>query len=50
VEERIKAKIAENKELRELCGNSYSNEWLGYICVNQLGEIIDPDYITKQAP
>ena len=48
VEERIKAKIAENKELRELCGNSYSNEWLGYICVNQLGEIIDPDYITNR--
>lgn len=48
VEERIKAKIAENKELRELCGNSYSNEWLGYICVHPLGEIIDPDYITNR--
>ena len=48
VEERIKAKIAENKELRELCGNSYSNEWLGYICVDPLGEIIDPNYITNR--
>ncbi|MEL7566503.1 MAG: tyrosine-type recombinase/integrase [Dehalobacterium sp.] len=48
VEERIKAKIAENKELRELCGNSYSKEWLGYICVHPLGEIIDPDYITNR--
>lgn len=48
VEERIKAKIAENKELRELCGSSYSNEWLGYICVHPLGEIIDPDYITNR--
>ncbi|MEG6521420.1 site-specific integrase [Desulfotomaculum sp. 1211_IL3151] len=48
VEERIKAKIIENKELRELCGNSYSNEWLGYICVHPLGEIIDPDYITNR--
>lgn len=48
VEERIKAKIAENKELRELCGSSYSKEWLGYICVNPLGEIIDPDYITNR--
>lgn len=36
VEERIKAKIAENKELRELCGNSYSKEWLGYLCVHPL--------------
>lgn len=48
VEERIKAKIAENKELRELCGNSYNNEWLGYICVHPLGEIIDPDYVTNR--
>lgn len=48
VEERIKAKIAENKELKTLCGNSYSTEWLGYICVHQLGEIIDPDYITNR--
>lgn len=46
VEERVRAKIAENKELRELCGNSYNREWRGYICVHQLGEIIDPDYIT----
>jgi len=48
IEERVKAKIAENKELRLLCGNSYSREWLGYICVHQLGEIIDPDYITNR--
>ena len=48
VEERVKAKIAENKELRELCGNSYNREWLGYLCVHQLGEIIDPDYITSR--
>lgn len=48
VEERIKAKIAENKELRALCGNSYCMEWLGYLCVNPLGEILDPDYITNR--
>ncbi|TEB17120.1 putative prophage phiRv2 integrase [Pelotomaculum sp. FP] len=48
VEERIKTKIAENKELRELCGNSYSKEWLGYLCVHPLGEIIDPGYITNR--
>ena len=48
VEERIKAKIAENKELRKLCGSSYSNEWLEYLCVHPLGEIIDPGYITNR--
>jgi integrase len=48
VEERIKTKMAENEELRELCGNSYSKEWLGYLCVHPLGEIIDPNYITNR--
>ena len=48
LEERVKVKIQENKDLRELCGKSYSKEWLGYICVHQLGEIIDPDYITNR--
>lgn len=47
-EERIKAKIKENAELRKMCGNSYSREWLGYLCVHPLGEIIDPDYITNR--
>lgn len=48
VEERVKAKIAENKDLRKLCGNSYNREWIGYLCVHPLGEIIDPDYITNR--
>lgn len=48
IEERIKAKIAENRELKKLCGNSYNTEWLGYLCVHPMGEIIDPDYITNR--
>ena len=48
IEERVKAKIQENKELRKLCGNSYSNEWIGYLCLHPLGDIIDPDYVTNR--
>lgn len=48
VEQRVTAKIAENKEMRKLCGNSYCNDWIGYLCVNQLGAILDPDYITTR--
>ena len=48
VEERVKSKIQENKELRKLCGTSYGKKWLGYLCVHQMGEIIDPDYITSR--
>lgn len=46
IEERVKEKLKEIKELRALCGDSYNKEWLGYVCVHPLGEIIDPDYIT----
>jgi len=48
VEERVKEKMTEIKELRALCGSSYSTEWLGYLCVHPLGEIIDPGYITNR--
>lgn len=48
VEERIRAKIKENADLRKMCGNSYSREWLSYLCVHPMGEIIDPDYITNR--
>lgn len=48
VEERIKAKIKENADLRKMCGHSYNEDWLGYLCVHPLGEIIDPDYITNR--
>lgn len=35
------------KENKELCGNSYNQEWLEYICVDDCGNIIRPDYVTE---
>lgn len=35
------------KENKELCGNSYNKEWLEYICVDDCGNLIKPDYVTE---
>ena len=40
----LKEKQEKNKEL---CGNSYNQEWLEYICVDDCGELIRPDYVTE---
>lgn len=32
---------------RQLCGRSYCMEYLDYVCVNELGERIDPNYLSK---
>lgn len=33
-----------------LCGRSYCTEFLGYICVNEIGERIKPAYLTSALP
>lgn len=40
----LKEKQEKNKEL---CGNSYNQEWLEYICVDVCGNLIRPDYVTE---
>lgn len=41
---------AEQEENRRVCGKMYSKDYLGYICVNELGERIKPNYITQNFP
>lgn len=40
----LKEKQEKNKEL---CRNSYNQEWLEYICVDDCGNLIRPDYVTE---
>lgn len=40
----LKEKQEKNKEL---CGNSYNQDYLEYICVDDGGNIIRPDYVTE---
>lgn len=40
----LKEKQERNKEL---CGDSYNQEYLEYICVDNCGNLIRPDYVTE---
>ena len=40
----LKEKKEKNKEL---CGDSYNQEYLEYICVDNCGNLIRPDYVTE---
>ena len=35
------------KRNQEICGNSYNQDYLEYICVDDVGNIIRPDYVTE---
>lgn len=39
----------QNKQ-RRLCGRSYCRDYLGYICVDEIGVLIKPDYISAVFP
>ena len=47
----IKAFLLELREKqeknKELCGDSYNKDYLEYICVDNCGNIIKPDYVTQ---
>ena len=40
----LKEKQEKNKEL---CGDSYNQEYLEYICVDNCSNLIRPDYVTE---
>ena len=37
----------EQKENRRLCGRCYIKDYLDYICVNEIGDLIKPHYVTE---
>jgi integrase len=41
----LKKRQDENKTF---CGNGYNSAYDGYVCVNELGNITNPNYITKK--
>ena len=50
VRERLLAQKEEQKENRRLCGRSYNREYLDYVCVNEIGDLIKPHYVTESFP
>lgn len=47
IEEMLIAEKQKQEQNKQLCGNSYSKKYLDYVCVNQLGELFKPDYLTQ---
>lgn len=50
VRERLLALKEEQAENRRLCGKCYNRDYLAYICVNEIGDLIKPSYVTEQFP
>lgn len=48
--ERLLALREEQKENRRLCGRSYIKDYLEYVCVNEIGDLIKPHYVTTAFP
>ena len=48
--ERLLALKEEQQENRRLCGRSYIREYLEYVCVNEIGDLIKPHYVTESFP
>lgn len=48
--ERLLALREEQKENRRLCGRSYIKDYVDYVCVNEIGDLIKPHYVTESFP
>lgn len=48
--ERLLALKDEQEENRRLCGRSYMKDYIGYVCVNEIGDLIKPHYVTESFP
>ena len=50
IRERLLTLKEEQQENRRLCGRSYIKEYLEYVCVNEIGDLIKPHYVTESFP
>lgn len=50
VRERLLVLKEEQEENRRLCGRSYIKDYIGYVCVNEIGDLMKPHYVTGEFP
>lgn len=50
VRERLLELKQEQEENRRLCGRCYKTEYIEYVCVNEIGDLINPHYVTASFP
>ena len=48
--ERLLTLKEEQQENRRLCGRSHIKDYLEYVCVNEIGDLIKPHYVTESFP
>ena len=39
-----------DRTYRRLCRSSYNPDYLGYLCVDEIGNILRPNYVSEQFP
>lgn len=49
-QKKLKVLWAKQNEERRLFGNTYIREYIGYVYVNEIGDLIKPDYISTEFP
>ena len=47
LKERLLEAKKQQEENRKLCGRSYNKEYLGYVCVDVVGNLIKPNYVSS---
>ena len=50
IAERLKAVKAQQEYNQKICGNCYNQEYLGYVFVDAMGNLIQPDSVTTSFP
>jgi len=50
IKERLLALREKQAYYRDLCGDSYLQEYDGYVCVDETGELMKPNYLTYTFP
>lgn len=50
MKERLLELKKEQAENRRLCGRCYNKKYLDYVCVDQIGELLSPNYVTAAFP
>lgn len=48
--ERLLTLQAQQAEYQRVCGRSYDTRYLGYVCVDQMGSLLSPNYISDSFP
>lgn len=44
----LEIKGQQQQENQRLCGRSYIKDYIGYVCVNEIGDLIKPHYVTER--